>query len=306
MLKYLVVSAIKIVFLPIILLTLFPITGFAYVNFSDVNDDSHYKDAIDWMSENGFINGHPDGTFRPDDCVNRVELLKMIFETLEINIFDYNADLFSDTEANVWYTPYVIAGRARGTIVGYPDGTFKPDQCANRVEAIKMAILEFNNGEIPEQWDEFENPFDIAQVKDNPWWMPYFKSAMGANLIGIEHFERFDADWMGLGVDSDSANPTYNFGPSESMTRKEVAEMLYRMRTIQDNDMQYFDENIEPDNVDTMPEEEEANNSGEPPSENEEEPATEEEPPSENEEEPATEEEPPSENEEEPATEEEP
>lgn len=230
-------------------LAIFTTTAFAVSSFTDVNNGTYYKSAIDWMAQNEVINGYPDGSFGPDICVNRVELLKMLFKTLDVNIESYDANLFSDTPAGQWYTQYVIAGRARGTINGYPDGTFKPGQCVNRAEAIKMAILEFNNGEIPEQWGMFGNPYDIAQVTGEPWWMPYFRSAMGASSVGTEHFAKFNADWSGLGVDSDFANPTYNFGPGESMTRKEVAEMLYRMKAMQDNNMEYYDGEIIPDNL---------------------------------------------------------
>jgi len=203
-------------------------------NFSDVNDDTYYNTAIDWMQQNRVINGYEDGTFRPDNCVNRVELLKMLFKTLDVDINSYEAELFSDTYEGEWYTQYVIAGRARGTIDGYPDGTFKPGQCVNRAEALKMAVLEFNDGQVPAQWGMFGNPYDIAKVTDNPWWKEYFVSAMGSNTIGTEHFPRFEADWSGMGVDSDFANPTYNFEPAASMTRKEVAEMLYRMKALKD------------------------------------------------------------------------
>ena len=165
----------------ILFIFIFSSTAFANSNFNDVNNQTFYKQSIDWMLENEIINGYGDGSFKPDNCVNRVELLKMLFKTLEVDTTEYEAELFSDTYANEWYTEYVIAARARGTVNGYPDGTFKPSQCVNRVEAIKMALLEFNNGEIPDQYGMVINPYDIGEMsQDTPWWMPYFKVVISA------------------------------------------------------------------------------------------------------------------------------
>lgn len=200
-------------------------------SFSDVSSKTYYNASIEWMAENGVIKGYGDGTFGPDNCVNRAEFLKMVFKTLEVDVsvFGISDKLFSDTPSDQWYTQYVIAGLASGMINGYPDGTFKPGQCVNRVEAIKMAVLKFNNGKNPGAWGMYGNPFDVAQVKE-AWWKEYFATAMGGNFVGTEHFVQYDADWSKLGIDSNFVNPTYNFEPGESMTRKEVAEMLYRFK----------------------------------------------------------------------------
>ena len=119
-----------------------------------------------------------------------------------------------------------------------------------------MALLEFNDGIVPDQWGVFGNPYDIAKMTEEHWWMPHFKSAMGASLVGTDHFTRFDGDWSELGVDDDFANPTYNFSPDESMTRKEVAEMLYRMKAAKDNEMEYYNEEIVPNDLLSMTKEE--------------------------------------------------
>ena len=54
--------------------------------FSDVNQDTSYMTAIAWMQGNGVIQGYPDGTFKPDQCVNRAEFLKMMYLAHEDDI----------------------------------------------------------------------------------------------------------------------------------------------------------------------------------------------------------------------------
>ena len=220
-------------------------SSITFANFSDVKITTEYEQAIQWMNSNGVINGYDDGTFKPDNCVNRVEFLKMLYKTLEINTAESKKELFPDTFENQWYAPYVRTARERKTINGYDDGTFKPEQCVNRVEAIKMAILEFNEGKIPEQTPEFANPYDIAQIKDNPWWMPYYKSAMGGGFLGTKHFKKFNATWE-VTENTSASNPTYNYEPAGSMTRKEVAEMLYRMKATKDFALSVYEDFLTP------------------------------------------------------------
>jgi len=134
--------------------------------FSDINANTDYKSAIDWMTNNGVIQGYADQTFKPDQCVKRVEFLKMLFLMLNIDANNSTAELFKDTYADQWYAPYVKTARARGTVEGYPDGTFKPAQCVARVEALKMAILEFNETELPEPLTEEQTlPTDVYTLR---------------------------------------------------------------------------------------------------------------------------------------------
>ena len=206
-------------------------------SFSDVNETTVYDDSITWMAENGVIQGYPDGTFGPDQCVNRAELLKMLYLTAEKDIDTANTDnnIFSDTSIDEWYFPYVSQAVADGTVEGYEDGTFKPGQCVNRAEAIKMAILEFNDGEIPSY---IEENMGFA-IDSSQWYAEYLYPAIFNSLVGLEHVTPAGTDIS-------------DFHPGESMTRKEVAEMLYRMKTVKDNELDFYTENYTPNNIGTF------------------------------------------------------
>ena len=221
-------------------------TSFAAFNFTDISEETDYYASMDWMYRNSVINGYLDGSFKPDKCVNRVEFLKMLFMTLEINVNKSTAELFPDTPASEWYAPYVRTAREMKTINGYPDGTFKPGQCVNRVEAIKMAVLAFNNDKLPEAPILNGDAADYGNAKDvdqNEWYFKYFNYAMIANLVGTKHQKNLD-----------SKGRNFNFLPNDAMSRKEVAEMLYRMKTVKDNYLEVFDTLHEPDPVHTLAE----------------------------------------------------
>jgi hypothetical protein len=209
--------------------------------FTDTSEETFYSDSIQWMSDNQIIQGYPDGTFKPDKCVNRAEMLKMTFLTSqrELETQPEFVEDFSDVDYEQWYGSYLHTAVKNGVVEGYPDGTFKPANCVNRVEAIKIVLEEFNIEQGPSAI--YANPFDIANMGNQKnWWSDYYTTAMGANLVGTDHFERFDADWSDLGVDSDFANPTYNFQPDQPMSRKEVAELLFRTKIMVDSGMDYF------------------------------------------------------------------
>jgi len=204
--------------------------------FSDVNENTNYVSSISWMADNGVIEGYPDGTFKPDQCVNRAEFLKMLYLTLESDIYDIPSGTtyispFSDVIHSEWYAQYVQYALQQNTIEGYPDGTFKPGQCVNRVEAIKMATLEFHDGvieNIPDYYGQFADEY--SDISEDAWYYQYLVKAFRENSVGLEHV-------------TGEANVDLKFYPGDSMSRKEVAEMLYRMKIIKDNNQGSYSSN---------------------------------------------------------------
>jgi len=215
----------------------------AVEQYSDVERSTPYYNSISWASDEGITTGYRDGTFGPDLCVNRAEFLRMMYETLQVDVNSYEAELFPDTLDGQWYTPYVKTARARGAMVGYPDGTARLDGNVNRVEAVKMAVLEFNDNQVPDYSEVYSSYSDIDQ---NEWYSSYLDYVLSANAIGLAHIEYID---LAERVDTTRAaiSDGMNFFPAECMTRKEVVEMLYRLKTIQDNPRDYYSEWNEPE-----------------------------------------------------------
>lgn len=210
------------------------ISSTANAGFSDVNEKTDYKDSILWMQENQVINGYGDGTFKPDNCVNRAEFLKMLFKTLEIDSTKSKGELFPDTPESEWYAPYIRTAREHKTINGYADGKFRPNNCVSRAEAIKMASEEFTNNNIPKiKWKFGPLEGMPADAQDSQVWSyKYIEYGLKTNTVGKKHIGHGDMEKDG---------PYYfKFFPDESMSRKEVAEMLYRIKAIRDNENNYY------------------------------------------------------------------
>lgn len=128
------------------------VTAFA---FSDLTNNHTYNEAINFITENNIVQGYPDGTFKPDNKINRAELLKIIIESkfsddeIDNALNEYRAKNYwyvdlKDVDIDSWYGSYVRIAIQEGIIEGYSDGTFKPSQNVNFVEALKIVLKTYN------------------------------------------------------------------------------------------------------------------------------------------------------------------
>lgn len=196
---------------------------------SDVNSFD-YGRSIEWMYEKGFVNGYTDGSFRPEACVNRAEFLKMLMLVSKTDISKFDKKVwFYDIDYNAWYIKYLNAAVAKGVVRGYPDGSFRPQVCVSRAEAIKMASVELFGNQLRNSAN-YQRPYDVYA---SSWYAPFVDFALSTNTVGRKHMR------------ADGYGSTY-FSPEGSMTRAEVAEMLYRMSVMHDNGLPYFDDKYYP------------------------------------------------------------
>lgn len=130
--------------------------------FPDVVSNYIYATAIAYLKANGMIQGYPDGTYKPNNNINRAEFTKIVvearFSVEEINAcIDSNAQshwwymFFTDVTIDAWYAKYVCVAKVNNIIAGYPDGMFKPSVNINLAEATKILVNTLNvSGVTPE------------------------------------------------------------------------------------------------------------------------------------------------------------
>ncbi len=84
-----------------------------------------------WIKE-GKVSGYEDGTFRPDNPINRAEFMVLVNNALG---FTKLADVaFLDVPVDAWYVSHVAKAVAAGYISGYPDGCIRPEANMSREE----------------------------------------------------------------------------------------------------------------------------------------------------------------------------
>jgi len=135
--------------------------------FSDVSENEEIGKAANALADKGIVGGYSDGTFRPDQPVNRAEAAKFLVLAL---IGDFQGDIrnsgkFHDVADGEWYTKYVMAASVLQIIGGNPDGTFRPGNPVNTAEFLKMLSLTFNL--------QADLPHDYLDVGADDWFAPY-------------------------------------------------------------------------------------------------------------------------------------
>lgn len=172
-----------------------------FASFSDLEESHKNYDAIIYLQEHGIVNGYSDNTFKPDNSINRAEFLKIIIEGSNIDLDVTRETPFPDVNHSAWYSPYLKKAYAEGWINGYPDGTFKPEQTINKVEALKV-LGKVQNWQLPTNIDE--KSFNDVVIDE--WYSPYITYAKEHNLL-------------------EEANLYF---PAMLMTRAKISEIIYR------------------------------------------------------------------------------
>ncbi len=131
----------------------------AYGNaFSDLKEDDMSYKAVYFLANAGVVKGYSDGTFGVNKEINRAEFLKIVMEAKD-KIMNANkstdggapvvtkndgdttawegSNCYSDVK-DEWFAPYICSATTIGWVNGYKDGTFRPADTINFVEASKI------------------------------------------------------------------------------------------------------------------------------------------------------------------------
>ena len=114
-------------------------------NFAEVDQSASYNTPASTMAAMGIIGGYPDGLFHGTDNITRAEFAA-ICARFDKNTENTKAD-FSDISGH-WAELDIAIAANNGWIMGYPDGTFRPNQTITRAEA--MALINRVLARIPE------------------------------------------------------------------------------------------------------------------------------------------------------------
>ncbi len=181
----------------------------AFKDFADVSVDHQYYNAIIVLRYQELLQGYGDNTFRPDQPLNRVEALKLVFEAAEIEVTNGIAQaMFSDTEETAWYSGYLNKAVFLEVVNGYADSTFRPEQSVNLVEFLKMLLLtqkaDIGNAELAQ--------IPYADVMPGQWYSKYVNYAKIKDMLVADY-----------------DNKIY---PAQPLSRGRAADIIYRFRNI--------------------------------------------------------------------------
>lgn len=109
------------------------------VEFKDVLSDSWYYDAVSIAVGEGYTNGYPDGTFRPNAEMSRAEAATFLTRIF-MKTNSYKVESGVDFKDNLpgWAKDSIDYVVAKGYMKGYPDGTFQANKSITRAEVCSL------------------------------------------------------------------------------------------------------------------------------------------------------------------------
>ena len=108
-------------------------------------------------------------------------LLKMLLATAIISIGTVQAFAFPDVDSTHWAAPQIKLLSEQGVIVGYPDGTFKPDDNVTRAEFAAMAIRALG-----QQHTKVAQPVHFTDIDQDFWAYEDIQKALYFELISCD------------------------------------------------------------------------------------------------------------------------
>lgn len=180
--------------------------------FYDVPSTSPLHALAAKAKEQGWISGYPEGTLYPTSYVNRAEFAKMVilaFGKELLPIPPGTTNIFPDTPAHEWYSSTLYTALKSGIMTGYPDGTAKPANTINKVEALRV-VLEMLGEDYTQTEPQYQ---DTAK---NQWYSKYTAFSLSQNPPLLP------ADSSGI------------LHPAQELTRGEAIELISKVLVLRE------------------------------------------------------------------------
>lgn len=174
-------------------------TGERSLPFSDIDEDHPYYSAIASLYERNILEGFSDGTFRPDDQINRTEFVKIVLGAtscldctrptpFELERF-FEPYPFPDVSFGQWFAFCVSKAKKLGIIQGYGDGTFRAGQNISRAEAVAILLRAANIPLVQESetavLSSASQAQDLRDVPEYAWYRGAIVTAIDLGLIPV-------------------------------------------------------------------------------------------------------------------------
>lgn len=184
-------------------------------SFPDVEQGTEYYGAVEYLRSKGVISGYPDGTFKPDQPINRAEALKIAMTASEAQTEVLAPTQFPDVQPGQWFYDPVQKAISLEIVEGYDDGTFKPANNINVAESLKIIFLSFQVevGAAPDG-----DPY--PDVDQTAWYSAYAQYAKDHQFVWPE------GDGLLHG--------------GKDITRGQFADIIYRLMYTEENGLDTF------------------------------------------------------------------
>lgn len=121
---------------------------------------------IGFVADKHYMGGYPDGQFRADKGLTRAEMASTLVRAL--NLKESTGKTFSDTSDH-WASASIAAVADAGIAVGYPDGSFGPEQLINRAETVAMLNRAYKRSVSKSTLEKYKNLKSFKDLSADHW-----------------------------------------------------------------------------------------------------------------------------------------
>jgi hypothetical protein len=148
--------------------------GEAAAGFSDPPSEKAFVEAVGFLAAAGVLEGYEDGTFRGGNYITRAEFVKIaaFFGNME----PAGELAFTDVTSAYWAYDYIKSAYNNKWIIGYEDGSFKPENNITRAEATTILNRILGWGA-----DDSQGELSFTDVSEDAWY--YNDILLAANGI---------------------------------------------------------------------------------------------------------------------------
>ena len=107
------------------------------LDFTDLNANQWYHEAVDYVLTRGLMNGMGDDIFDPNGSLTRAMLVQILWRLEGQPVVNYLLP-FTDVEDDDWYTEAVRWAASEGIVNGVSETSFAPDEAITREQLATM------------------------------------------------------------------------------------------------------------------------------------------------------------------------
>ncbi|RRJ54973.1 S-layer protein [Paenibacillus oralis] len=180
------------------------------VKFVDI-DNTFNKDQIEYLAQQGVIEGVTETRFEPGLAITRAEFTTLIIRLMGFKPVDYQ-NTFKDVKAEDWFAQFIAVGVANNVVSGMGAGVFVPNDHITREQAsvILANVLKSMNASALSNGQEFVDQENISKWAEEK----------------VKYLSQME---MVTGYEDRS------FRPLNKLTRAEAAALIYRLIDVVNN-----------------------------------------------------------------------
>ena len=148
--------------------------------YSDLSNSNPNFNYIKYLSQRGIIAGFPDGSFQPEESLNRAQAAVILVKAMGLEIIPASEMSFKDVGKDHWAATYIDSCVKAGYIKGYPDGSFQPEEKLSRAQGISLVLRlskqDMNRASLPQ----------IEDVNHEHWAARHIATGLAAEMVGLD------------------------------------------------------------------------------------------------------------------------